>query len=302
MSWALVFSGQGGQHPEMLPWLDLAGPALAPLRAQLGVADLRAALQDTLWSTRNAVAQPLLTGLALAAWRTLAPGLPAPAAVAGYSVGELPAFAAAGVLDDAAALQLAGQRSAAMDHCAQAAPGGLMSVSGVPVHGLAPLCQASGCHLAIHLDALTAVLGGPHPALAQAETAVQELGARTSRLAVGLASHTPAMQPAADVLASQLAGLALQAPSCPLFCNVDGQRVWHAAQAASALAAQTARTVRWAAVMDQLHARGLRAVLEIGPGRALAAAWQRRHPEVPARAADDFRSTAAVQAWLRACL
>lgn len=302
MSWALVFSGQGGQHPDMLPWLDLASPPLAPLRQQLGVPDLRRALHDPAWATRNAVAQPLLTGLGLAAWAQLAPGLPPPAAVAGYSVGELPAFAAAGVLDGPTTLQLAQHRSAAMDACAVAAPGGLISVSGLPPGRLPALCQASGSHLAIRLDAQTAVLGGTQAALAQAEAAAHALGARTSHLAVGLASHTPAMQGAADTLARHLSGLAPQAPRLPLFCNADGQRVWTAAQAAQALAAQTACTVCWDTVVGQLHARGLRAVLEIGPGRALATAWNRRHPEVPARAADDFRSATALRAWVLASL
>ena len=75
MSFALLFSGQGNQHPAMLPWL--ADDALVhDMCAQLGVDDWRRALADPHWAERNDNAQTLLTGLALAAWAQLAPMRP----------------------------------------------------------------------------------------------------------------------------------------------------------------------------------------------------------------------------------
>ena len=98
MSFALLFSGQGTQHPAMLPWLADDG-LVRDMCARLGVDDWRRALADPAWAQRNDNAQTLLTGLALAAWNQLAPQVASPAAVAGYSVGELAAFSAAGVID-----------------------------------------------------------------------------------------------------------------------------------------------------------------------------------------------------------
>src|SRR5205085_2416690 len=75
MSFALVFSGQGMQHPAMLPWLH-DDTIVRSLCTRLRVADWRKAAADAAWTERNAHAQVLLTGLALSAWQQLAPRLP----------------------------------------------------------------------------------------------------------------------------------------------------------------------------------------------------------------------------------
>ena len=130
MSLALLFAGQGTQHAAMLPWLEdcpESAPTLARVATQFGT-DWRARLADPDWAQCNAVAQPLLTGLLVAAWHGLAPRLPAPAAVAGYSVGELAAFCAAGVFGEVDAMALASDRAAAMDRSAAGRDTGLLSV------------------------------------------------------------------------------------------------------------------------------------------------------------------------------
>ncbi|RCW66665.1 ACP S-malonyltransferase [Pseudorhodoferax soli] len=296
MAWALVFSGQGGQHPGMLPWL--AEDALTrSVGARLGVADWRASLADADWGARNAHAQCLLTGLALAAWAQLAPLVPPPAAIAGYSVGELAAFSAAGVFDAATALDLAQARAVAMDRCAAQAPGGLLGLSQCTPAVLERLLADGSLAIAIRNGIDSVVLGGPPAALARAEAAARAAGAHATPLRVAVASHTPAMQPAAAAFAERLAGLPLARPHTPLFSNA-ADRVASAAQAGQALAAQIATTVRWDECMDNLHARGVDRVLEIGAGQALARLWNQRHPGVPARAADEFRSAQAIAAWL----
>jgi [acyl-carrier-protein] S-malonyltransferase len=75
MSYALLFSGQGTQHPAMLPWL--ADDAIVRgMCSQLAIDDWRGALADPEWAERNGNAQLLLTSLALAAWGQLAPMVP----------------------------------------------------------------------------------------------------------------------------------------------------------------------------------------------------------------------------------
>jgi [acyl-carrier-protein] S-malonyltransferase len=78
MSFGLLFSGQGTQHAAMMPWLA-EDEHVAGMRARLGVNDWRRSLEDPAWAARNANAQTLLTGLALAAWAQLAPMVPSPA-------------------------------------------------------------------------------------------------------------------------------------------------------------------------------------------------------------------------------
>ena len=72
MTYALMFSGQGNQHPAMLPWLA-DDDRVADMRARLGVDDWRQRLEDPTWASNNAHAQTLLTGLARAAWAQIAP-------------------------------------------------------------------------------------------------------------------------------------------------------------------------------------------------------------------------------------
>lgn len=296
MAWGLVFSGQGGQHAAMLPWLA-EDATTHRVNQRLGVADWRASLADADWGARNAPAQCLLTGLSLAAWAQLAPHVPPPAAIAGYSVGELAAFSAAGVFDAATALELAGARAAAMDRCAAQTPGGLLGLSHCPPAVVARLLADAQLAVAIRNGIDSVVLGGPPSALAQAEAAAAAAGAHATRLRVAVASHTPAMRPAADDFAQVLAPLALARPHTPLFSNA-ADRIASAEQARHALAAQIATTVRWDECMDNLDARGVDRVLEIGAGQALARLWNQRHPGVPARAADEFRSAQAIAAWL----
>ena len=90
MSLALLFPGQGTQYAGMLSWLESeprAIPVLAAMATDLGQ-DWRARLNDEAWSRTNRVAQSLMTGVTLAAWQALAPYLPQPTVVAGYSVGD----------------------------------------------------------------------------------------------------------------------------------------------------------------------------------------------------------------------
>uniref|UniRef100_UPI000D39302F acyltransferase domain-containing protein n=1 Tax=unclassified Variovorax TaxID=663243 RepID=UPI000D39302F len=296
MSFALLFSGQGNQHPAMLPWL--ADDALVrDMRARLGVDDWRRALADAPWAERNGNAQTLLTCLSLAAWQQLAPMVAAPDAVAGYSVGELASFSAAGVIEPAAAAALSAQRAEAMDRCAARSPGGLLAVGALPEQRLERLLAEAGLAIAIRNGLQSVVLGGPGAALDHAERIALAAGAHCTRLRVGVASHTPWMREAAQSFAQTLAQVPFHAPRCMLFSNAC-DRIRDAASARTALAAQIATTVRWDECMDNIMARQVRCVLEVGPGQALARMWNQRYPTVAARACDDFRSAAAIAAWL----
>ena len=296
MSFAVIFSGQGTQHPAMLPWLG-DGAIVRGMCARLQVPDWRAAVADAEWAERNATAQVLLTGLALAAWHELADALPAPSAVAGYSVGELPAFCAAGVFDADTALELAQRRAQAMDRCALQLPGGMVAVTGLPAEELDAVRASTGVALAIRNGRQSAVLAGPLAALDAAERTASQRGARVTRLRIGIASHSPWMSEAARDFAQALEATKLHRPRTMLFSNAADQ-VRDIAQARQALAAQIAATVRWDECMDNIHARQPACVLEVGPGQALARKWNERHPEIPARSCDEFHTACGVAQWV----
>jgi [acyl-carrier-protein] S-malonyltransferase len=299
MSLALIFSGQGHQHAAMLPWLEEDALTQA-LCERLGVADWRAAMADPAWARKNRNAQLLITATALAAWRQLADELPEPLGIAGYSVGELAAFSAAGVLAPADAIALAAQRAELMDEAGRATPGGLMGVTGIGREALSSLLRATPLAIAISNGEDRVVLGGPQRALDEFEPLAGRHGARCTRLAVDVASHTAAMQPAADGFAERLREVALNAPRWPLFSNA-ADRIWRGDAARDALARQIASTVRWDDCMDQLAMRAPRCVLEIGGGQALASLWNQRHPDIPARSCDEFRTRPGLSRWVAQC-
>lgn len=304
MSLALLFPGQGVQHPEMLRWLDsepAAAPVLASFAKQLGV-DWRARVVDDAWASRNDIAQPLIVGLSLASWQAIAPHVPAPAVVAGYSVGELAACSAAGVFGHECALQLAQRRAEAMDRSAGAAQAGLLAVSGASTGVVDALCARTGLHVAIRIDIDRCVLGGAQAALDDAATALAALGVVFTPLRVRVASHTPAMTAAATVFGESIAPLAWPRSACVVASNLDGNGRRDAAAIKQALAAQIDHTVQWDRCMDTVAERQPRCVLEVGPGSSLARLWAARHPDVPARSVDEFHGAAAVIAWVRRAL
>lgn len=297
MGLALLFPGQGSQHPQMLPWLDAAPGAAATLAAlgrRIGP-DWRQRL-DTPWLHTNAVAQPLLTGLGIATWQALQAQLPAPVAVAGYSVGELAAFCVAGAFDAATALDLATARAEAMNAAAAGQEGGLLSVQGPQAADLA--LGSAGLALAIRIGPERVLVGGPAAALDDAATTWRAAGLRCTRLPIAVASHTPWMADAARAFGERLAGVALRPPHTALVCDHTGTASRQPAALTAALAAQIAATVRWDDCMDSLAERGVRCVLEVGPGSALAAMWRERHPAIPVRSADEFHSAQGLVDWV----
>ncbi len=301
MSLALLFPGQGTQHPEMLRWLDdepAAAEAIAMLDRRIGD-DWRERLADAEWASGNEVAQCLLAGLGVAAWQCLAADLPPPAVIAGYSVGELPAFCAAGVFDAQTALDLAGDRARAMQTSVQGLATGMIAAQGLAPAALDEIAARHGLALAIRLAADRRVFGGLADALAAAQSDLEAAGARCTRLAIHVASHTPWMAAAAATFAERLANVPFAAPRPMLVCNFSGTALRRPQELKQALAAQIAHTVPWDRCLDAVAERRPRCVLEMGPGSTLSRLWNEREPQVPARSIDDFRSANGVVRWVR---
>lgn len=302
MALALLFPGQGAQHAGMLPWLDAlpeSAPVLQALSRQLG-RGWRDGLADPAWMNANAVAQPLLTGVCLAAWQALAAHLPTPAVVAGYSVGELAAFSAAGVFDAPTALALAAARAQAMNDSVAGQDTGLLALQGPGALALAE--AADGLSIAIRISAERVIVGGTATALDAHAARWTAAGLRCTRLPIAIASHTPAMAPAVAAFARRLAAADLQPARTPVVCNFNARALRHPAQLAAALAGQIGHTVRWDDCMDTVAERQVRCVLEVGPGSALAAMWRERHPHLPVRSVDEFGSPDGVAGWVCAQL
>jgi len=301
MTIALLFPGQGTQHPSMLAWLEsepAARPALQRMAAILG-GDWRARTSDPAWSHANAVAQPLVTGVSLAAWSALAADLPRVVAVAGYSVGELAACVAAGLLEADDALGVAQRRAAAMDDCAADGATGLLAVSELDPAEVDRTCARWGLEVAIRTGDRRCVLGGATAALAEAAAQLAARGTKTTPLAVRVASHTSVLRAAVPVVARALASAHWHAPRVAWVAGITGAVVRDVAEVQRVLAAQVATTVCWDACMDAVAERRPDAVLEIGPCSSLARLWRERHPAIPVRSCDEFASAREILDWVR---
>ncbi len=308
MSFALLFAGQGTQHAAMLPWLEsepVCRAALDAMQRYTGAAWRERLLQASTRSS-NALAQPLITGTSLAAWAALnrhlceqgdAPDAAMPAVAAGYSVGEMAAFACARVLDADDAIALAAQRADLMDATVAGRDTGLLSVAGMDVEAV--LAGAPLLDCAIHIAPDHAIYAGETVVLDACHTQLAALGATCKRLDVRVASHSRWMADAAVQFASVLQNRSFNPPACSLVLNVTGAATRQVPVLRQGLSRQLCGTVQWAAAMDAIAEQGVRCVMEIGAGNALSRMWNTQHAGIPARALEDFRDAAGAARWIR---
>jgi [acyl-carrier-protein] S-malonyltransferase len=285
----------------MLAWLPPDAEPLGQLVQAFGP-DWRGRLRDAGWSARNEVAQPVLTAVVLAAWGALAPKLGAPIVVAGYSVGELAASCVAGVLSVEESMDLAWQRGRLMGDLAEHNPGGLLSVRACPSARLSRVCGESGVLPAIMFGGEDAIVGGPELALQRAEALLAASGVDSRRLQVNVPSHTAFMAPMSAQWAQAVLDLHAQSPRWPMVLNATAGAAWRGADVQQALIQQVVTPIHWPNCLAQVKERGVRCVLEVGPGTTLSKTWRRAYPDVPVRSVDEFAGVAGIARWVSGVL
>jgi len=288
MSYALIFSGQGTQHANMLPWLEKQEPARAVLAAAARHTggNWRGLLADESCGLTNArcpqsALRPLLR----------AP----PAIVAGYSIGEIAACSAAGMLAAEEAVTLSATRARVM-YCAVARKDtGMVAVSGIAEEEV--LASCAGLETAIRIDRETNVFGANRAALANAKVALGDR-AQVKDICVVLASHTSWMRDATAAFLGALNEMRFAPPACPIALNATGEAARDVGEIDPALASQLSRTVEWRSCMAAIAERQPACVLEIGGGQALARTWTARYAQIPARSLDEFRTCGGAATWI----
>lgn len=287
---ALLAPGQGSQTEGMLsPWLELAGAAdqLALWSKASGLDLVRlGTTASTDEITDTAVTQPLVVAATLLAHQELTKrGLLAgeDLVVAGHSVGEIAAYAIAGVMAADDAVALAATRGAEMAKACAVEPTGMSAVlGGDEAEVLARLEQldlfpanrnAAGQIVAAgSLDALEKLAEDP-PAKA-----------RVRALGVAGAFHTKYMASALDGYAAAAAAIQTSEPTATLLSNRDGKPVASAAAAMEALVAQLTRPVRWDLCTATLREMEVAAAVEFPPAGTLTGIAKRELRGVTARA------------------
>jgi [acyl-carrier-protein] S-malonyltransferase len=206
------------------------------------------------------------------------------------------------VLSPEQALSLAATRAGLMDQAVAGLDTGLLSVDGLGPDALHTLCTAHEVQPALLLGPQHQIVGGLREALAALGREAGQAGARCQWLAIDLASHTSWLHSAVAPWRAALDAVEFRPARCPVVNNHDAVARRDPTGLRLALAEQIAHPVLWARCLDTLAERGVRCVLEIGPGDALSRMWQTRHPQVPARSVDQFQQRQGIIDWVHRSL
>lgn len=285
MSLAFIFPGQGSQAVGMGKALADAFPAARAVFEEVDAA-LNETLTKVIWEgpaetlTLTENAQPALMAVSLAVMRVLETEAGVDLArdaqfVAGHSLGEYSALAAAGALsvgDTARLLRIRGramQKAVPVGTGAMAALLGLDFEQAVTVAGEAARDQI--CQAANDNGGGQVVVSGDKAAVERAVEIAKGRGARRAMmLPVSAPFHCALMQPAADVMAAALAAVRVKSPAVPVVANVLAKPVRDPADIVAALVAQVTGTVRWRESIVFMANAGVTRFYEVGAGKVLS--------------------------------
>ncbi len=277
--------GQGSQTPGFLTdWLAEADAQgfLAEASEHAGVNLIMHGTDsdaETIRDTR--IAQPLIVAASLLAWRSLAQRVSLDGVgVAGHSVGEFAAAAAAGVLSDNDALSLVGVRGRAMAEAAAREKTGMSAVVGGTEAEVLEKISAHGLTAANRNGGGQIVAAGALSGLTEL-AADAPRGSRVIPLQVAGAFHTSYMSSAVPVLADAAHHVTVSDPSHTLWTNADGSVVTEGARFVELLVAQVAQPVRWDACMQSFQDADITGLIELTPAGALSGIAKRALKSVP---------------------
>ncbi len=307
---AFVFPGQGsqavgmldawGDHPAVRDTLAEASDALGEDIGRL----IHEGPKEQLDLTTNT--QPVMLAAGVACYRAwLADGGAEPAAVAGHSLGEYSALVAAGVLSLRDALPLVRFRAQAMQEAVPVGVGAMAAILGLDAQSVRDVCNevATGSGEVVEAvnfnDPKQTVIAGSKAGVDKACEALKAKGAkRALLLPVSAPFHSSLMRPAAERLKEKLAGTTIAVPRIAVVNNVDVKAETDAAAIRDALVRQAFGPVRWVEVVQALRERGLRHIVECGPGKVLAGMVKRIDGDVATATIADPASLAEVKGLL----
>ena len=257
--------------------------------------------------TRNA--QPALMAVSLAALAVLRDEYGAdaikPAFVAGHSLGEYSALAAAGVFTVADAAKLLRLRGLAMQEAVPPGQGAMLALLGAEIETAGKLAAAAAegdvAQVANDNAPGQVVISGSKAAMDRAVKLAGEFGIRRAvPLPVSAPFHCALMKPAADRMAEALEAVTLAAPCVPLISNVTAAPVTETQEIKNLLVRQVTGVVRWRGSIAYIVDHGASTLFEIGAGRVLTGIAKRIRPQADARSVGSPEDVAAFSAWLKA--
>ena len=283
MSIAFVFPGQGAQAIGMGKDLADTYPAAKQVFEEVDEA-LGEKLSSLIWDgditelTLTANAQPALMATSMAAMAALgAEGFKVEQAafVAGHSLGEYSALAAAGAISLADAARLLRIRGTAMQDAVPVGQGGMAALLGLTFDQASQVAEEAAmgeiCVAANDNDPAQVVVSGHKDAVERAVEGAKAAGAKRALvLPVSAPFHCPLMEPAAAKMAEALAEVSINRPVVPLVANVLAHSVSDPSTIRSLLVQQVTGAVRWRESIMWLAEQGVTEYWEIGAGKALS--------------------------------
>ncbi|WP_209503566.1 MULTISPECIES: ACP S-malonyltransferase [unclassified Ruegeria] len=297
MTLAFVFPGQGAQTIGMGKALAEAYPAAQAIFDEVDDA-LGEKLSSLIWDgdiadlTLTQNAQPALMATSMAAMRALeAEGVSVSKAafVAGHSLGEYSALAAAGALSVADTARLLRTRGQAMQSAVPVGEGAMAAILGLDLEAVRAVAEEAAqgevCQAANDNDPTQVVVSGSKAAVERAAEIAKEKGAkRAVMLPVSAPFHCALMKPAADVMAEALAAVEIKAPVVPLVANVRAEAVSDPDLIRQLLVEQVTGSVRWRESVQYMAAQGVTETWEIGAGKALSGMIRKIDREIAGKA------------------
>ena len=297
MTRAFVFPGQGSQAVGMGKALAEAFPVAREVFAEVDDA-LSQKLSHLMFEgpesdlTLTENAQPALMSVSMAALRVLETEggwrlADKAAFVAGHSLGEYSALAAAGSLALADAARLLKLRGQSMQKAVPVGVGAMAALLGLDLEQAQSIAAAAAAATGLVCAAANdnapgqVVVSGHKEAVEKAVALAAEQGAKRSViLPVSAPFHCPLMQPAAEAMQAALEKATVAMPVVPLIANVTAKPVSDPATIRQQLVAQVTGTVRWRESVLEMKAQGVHEVIELGAGKVLAGLIKRIDKEI----------------------